>query len=136
MDLSITITPIEGRVGAKAETFNCFYDADIALHRHSKIHNAPERGNGYLKTGVSVTLDGLNYEFRYDMVAGGADSDGLGLYPDLRKTLINRLRFYAGQKCPRHMEPEAYQAFLDTYVNEEMKQRCAALLDKLEELNK
>ena len=133
MDLSITITPIEGRVGSKAETFNCFYDADIALHAHSKIHNAPERGNGYLKTGVSVTLDGLSYEFRYDMVAGGGESGGLGLYPDLRETFIHRFKVYAGQKRPYHMEPEAYRAFLDTYVDEELKSRCVALLDKLED---
>lgn len=132
MDLSITITPIEGRVGAKTETFNCFYDADIALHAHSKIHNAPERGNGYLKTGVSVTLDGLSYEFRYDMVAGGVESGSLELYPDLRKTLINRLRFYAGQKCPRHMTPEAYQTFLDTYSKGAWAKWCETLLSKLE----
>lgn len=133
MDLSITITFIEGRTGAKAETFNCFYDADIALHKHSKRHNAPERGNGYLKTGVSVTVGGLNYEFRYDMVAGGADSEGISLYPNLRKTLINRLRFYAGQKCPRHMTPEEYQAFLDTFVKGAWGKWCKTLLSKLED---
>lgn len=132
MDLSITITPIEGRTGAKAETFNCFSDADVSLQAHSKIHNAPERGNGYLKTGVSVTLDGLSYEFRYDMVAGGADSEGLEIYPNLRKTLTNKLRFYAGQRCPRHMTPEAYQTFLATYVKGAWGKWCKTLLSKLE----
>ena len=133
MNISIKITPIEGRTGAKAETFNCFYDANSALYWHSKIHNAPERGNGYLKTGVSVTLDGLEYSFRYNMVSGGADSNGLGLYPDLRKTLIHKMRFYAGNQCPRHMEPEAYQTFLNTYAKKGEAEQCTALLDKLED---
>jgi hypothetical protein len=132
MDLSITITPIEGRVGAKAEAFNCFYDANIALHTHSKIHNAPERGNGYLKTNVLVALDGLEYDFRYDMVAGGAEAGDLGMYPDLRKTLVSRLRFYAGENCPKHMTAEAYQDFLDTYAKGAYDWFCKELLEKLE----
>jgi hypothetical protein len=131
MDLSITITPIEGRTASGPETVTCFYDANVALHTHSNIHNAPERGSGYLKTSVAVSVDGMDYAFRYDMVAGGVESGSLGLYPNLKQTVLDKLRFYAGKKCPRHMKPEAYRAFLDTYVKGEAEQ-CKALLDKLE----
>ena len=132
MDLLITITPVEGRTGSTPERVTCFYEADVALHMHSNIHNAPERGTGYLKTAISVELDGMDYALRYDMVAGGADSEGLGLYPNLRKTLMDHLRFYAGERCPRHMTEAKYRAFLGIYAKD--NKRYKAMLEKLEAL--
>jgi len=132
MDLLITITPIEGCTNyLTAENFNTFEEANRALGRLSIVHNAPERGNGYLKTKVSVGLYGLDFEFRYHMVEYGAEDGGLGVYPDLRQTLINRLLFYVGENCPQHMEPEAYRAFLYLYAKG-VAGHCKELLEKLE----
>ena len=135
MDLLISITPIEGRIDRReTEHFNCFYAANTGLLVHSKVHNAPERGNGYLKTKVSVAIDGLDYTFRYDMVDGGAES-GLGEFPNLKQTVLDRLKFYAGKKCPYHMAQDEYRTFLDTYLKKEDAEQYDALLSKLEKEN-
>lgn len=134
MDLLITITLIEGCTDRlMAEICNTFEGANMALGRLAIVHNAPERGDGYLKTAISVKLDGLECNFRYDMVAYGAEDGGLGHYPDLRQTLLNELRFYAGKKCPRHMKPETYRAFLEIYAKD--NKRYKSMLKKVEALN-
>lgn len=135
--LEITIEKLEGIIEYEnekeinlSETVNSFELANSYLYLHSKKHNAPPRGHGYLKTNIKITLDELAYEFRYDMVLGGMECHEDREYPNLYENFKSRLLFYAGLLCPSHWDNSEYFNYLESY-GKELKTHAKKILKKL-----
>jgi hypothetical protein len=74
------------------------------------------KGGSYDKTDVEVHLsDRLSYRFRLDLTHDHVVS------ADLRQDAVEHALFYAGLRCPPHMEDTRYEAFLSEYVSPEQR---------------
>ena len=115
--VKITIKMLEGNPSNDLGELVCdsFEEANIRLEGLSIRHNAPIKGEGYLKTDLIVEVEGLSWQFRYDMKKGGAESHESIAYPDLKSNFINRIKFYAGLKRPSHMTEKQYHETPLTY---------------------
>jgi len=107
----IEITRAEGpsALCGNLQTFegaDCWARAQAWLSRQS--HTFPAEG-GYDKHDFSVTFaDGYVYEGRLDCQHRATSHPDL----DVAAHVLSFLTFYAGIRCPSHLTPERYRAFL------------------------
>ena len=103
----ISLTRAEGPIVCcgKVDVFGSEDNLDLIWDRaqHQLTiwgYTAPE-GGGYDKCDVVVHwANGETLKTRYDLVRGGLTDGGI----DLRRSISNVVRLYAGEWCPEHLE--------------------------------
>lgn len=98
-------------------------DAHAVLREWGRT--APQAGEGYHKCDFTLTFrNQKQYSGRFDLRAGGVESDGSDLQAHVRAFC----QFHSGRWCPPHLSPERYKAVLDQ-LDEGTKSHYADILD-------
>jgi len=95
-------------------TVSTFAEADEVLKRWA--WSAPDTG-GYDKCDFKVVYeDGEEYEGRFDLKRDHRYGENL-----LGKHMLDFVTFYAGVRCPGHMKPAQYEAFMHDHADQQIE---------------